>query len=50
MSTALEQTVLDVIRALKRIPRYATTKIAVIGGLARLHYNPHGRLTTVSEA
>lgn len=38
----LEQTALAVIEALKSMddPRYRNLKIAVIGGLARVHYNP----------
>ena len=45
----LEQTALEVIRALKSIPRYSDLKVAVIGGLARMHYNPIGRFTDVSS-
>ena len=49
MNNSLQQTALDVIAALGMIPHWSDTNIAVIGGLARLHYNPVGRRTAVRE-
>lgn len=43
----LEQTALEVISALRRIPQYSQLRVAVIGGLARMHYNPEDRVTMV---
>ncbi|KAK4154605.1 hypothetical protein C8A00DRAFT_14312 [Chaetomidium leptoderma] len=47
MAAEPEQTALEVIRALKSIPEYANLRVAVIGGLARMHYDTHpdGRVT-----
>ncbi|KAL2018461.1 hypothetical protein VTK56DRAFT_817 [Thermocarpiscus australiensis] len=43
----LEQTAREVIRALKSVngSKYSNLRVAVIGGLARMHYNPKGRVT-----
>jgi hypothetical protein len=45
----LHQTALEVIRTLKELPKYSNLRIAVIGGLARMRYNPIGRQTKVSS-
>ena len=49
MNNSLQQTALDVIAYLRMIPRWTGSNIAVIGGVARLHYKPGGRHTSVSE-
>ncbi|KAK4234268.1 hypothetical protein C8A03DRAFT_37958, partial [Achaetomium macrosporum] len=43
----LEETARRVLRALRRIDnvKYSNLRVAVIGGLARMHYDPRGRVT-----
>jgi hypothetical protein len=48
MASPLEQTALAVIRVLQSIPEYRKLRVAVIGGLTRMHYDPESRLTMVS--
>ncbi|KAK4153532.1 hypothetical protein C8A00DRAFT_33693 [Chaetomidium leptoderma] len=45
MDARLRGTALKVIHDLKRIPDYAGLELAIIGGLARMHYAPKARVT-----